>query len=56
MRIEPSTIANFLAPAAKRIGKDLTVQEASELIFISIDNIKPKKSLKNTVESQSKAS
>ena len=56
MRIEPSTIAKFIVPAAKRIGKDLLVQEAPELIDISIGNKKPKKSLKRTVETEAKAS
>ena len=56
MKIEPSTIAMFIVPAAKRIGIYLLVQGAPELIDISIGNKKPKKSLKNTVETQSKAS
>ena len=49
-------LAKFIVPAAKRIGNYLLVQGAPELIDISIGNRKPKQSLKNTVETKSKAS
>ena len=40
----------FIAPAAKRIGKDLLVQAAPELTDIATRKKTPKQALKNTVK------
>ena len=44
----------FIVPAAKRIGKELLVQAAPELIDIATRKKTPKQALKNTVKTQSK--
>ena len=41
---------NFIVPAAKRIGKELLVQAAPELIDIATRKKTPKQALKNTVK------
>ena len=44
----------FIVSAAKRIGKELLVQAAPELIDIATRKKTPKQALKNTVKTQSK--
>ena len=49
-RVELPLAWKFIVPAAKRIGKELLVQAAPEIIDIATRKKTPKQALKNTVK------